>query len=251
MIDFLYNLYPIEEIIPSIVRLYNGMEETLEITTKIINDTSLLNNYSHIQYLDNYKPIEYIYNVNQIYLNNNYWDHLIRRSSICQSNYNNHFNWDFLASGIVLKLGKSELWTATFPISNYDYIWLIDSISIFKVKFQGFIIPNILDISYITEDSLKHHDYVRGSMLSTNISWHKNMNPINHPNYGLFLLWYEHYGAVEIGLKAIFTYWYQLCYPQIEEILTLTEVPYLYPISISDKAYLFKLYKVIQNIKSI
>jgi hypothetical protein len=72
MIDFLYNLYPIEEIIPSIVRLYNGMEETLEITTKIINDTSLLNNYSHIQYLDNYKPIEYIYNVNQIYLNNNY-----------------------------------------------------------------------------------------------------------------------------------------------------------------------------------
>ena len=91
----------------------------------------------------------YIYNVNQIYLNNNYWDHLIRRSSICQSNYNNHFNWDFLASGIVLKLGKSELWTTTYPISNYDYIWLIDSISIFKVKFQGFIIPSVLDISYI------------------------------------------------------------------------------------------------------
>jgi hypothetical protein len=72
MTDFLYNLYPIEEIIPSIIRLYYGMEETLEITIKIINDTSLLNNYSNKKYLDNYKSLEYIYNVNQIYFNNNY-----------------------------------------------------------------------------------------------------------------------------------------------------------------------------------
>jgi hypothetical protein len=108
-----------------------------------------------------------------------------------------------------------------------------------------------LTIDYIPENSLKHHDYASNSMLSTNIAWHKNMSPINQHNYGLFLLWYEHYGAVEIGLKAIFTYWYQLCYPQLEEILTVTEVPHLYPVIVSDKEYLFRIYHVVENIRNI
>lgn len=250
MINFLYNLYPIEDIIPSIIRLYIGMHETVQMIIQIVDETTLLHEYSHITYLNNYKPLYLTSNVNLIYSDIQYWDHVIRQFPICKSNYNNHFNTNLSSSGISVHFEKSQLWMETYPIINYGYLWSLNIESLFKVKFQGFIIPNLLDLNYISNNVLRHHDYVSKTIISSNIFWHKNMDVINNSNYGLFIFWYEHYGAVEIGLKAIFTYWYQLCYPQFEELNLLIDIPSrLYPVSLSDKQYAFKIARIIEDLK--
>jgi hypothetical protein len=69
-----------------------------------------------------------------------------------------------------------------------------------------------------------HWDYRGKIFISTNLYWQdqgRANNSMNNAMTGAFILWYEHYGSVEIGLKALYAYFYMMSYPDIEDLTTL------------------------------
>lgn len=207
----------LELIIPSIYAFYEHLNDGYFITQQIVESVQLfkdpkINNY----YLDNITRNLTDYSEKFVFFDNNYWNFWYTNSTYL---INNHFVWNYLNSPTKMLISEHLFWINLYPINLHEYNWSVSDKTFFKVILSNNY-KEIYDIQFVSKRQLKHHDYTNDIYVCSNLFWQQYLNT-NTTLWGFNLFWYENYGAVEIGLKSLFTYWYQLIYPSLESELTL------------------------------
>lgn len=138
--------------------------------------------------------------------------------------YYNANSWK-LGSGMTFSGRQTKCWLLYYPLVDSWEQFIPKDVTIsLRAKYRGFnriTLPKD-EFNFLTSRSLQHHDYASGIYYSTSFFWHKHYPHINLPS-GIFFLWHEHYGSVEVGLKLLFSHWYQLDYLEWEDALVPQE----------------------------
>lgn len=243
--DLFSDRWFLDEIIPSLYALYDSMTEGYFLTQKILKTIHPLYISNQYNYIDSYVNDTYL-NTQQVFVDNSYWN---KYNNLRVFDFKNNSNWNHLNSHLEINLQSNSYWQSLYPQDCLSFSWLNISQSIFKVHFYDYG-KSIYDVSFLESRIFKHHDYQVDLYYSTNFYWQPYIST-NNTLTGLFMFWYEPYGAVEIGLKTFSSIWYQFQYPDIEEMFCLSQASgvsnsfYIY----HDKPFGYKDYVMFLDLK--
>lgn len=155
--------------------------------------------------------------------------------------YYNTNSWK-LGFGMTFSGRQTKCWLMYYPlVDSWEQFIPKDTTFNLRAKYRGFnrITRPVYEFNFLTNRALQHHDYASGMYYSTSFFWRKHYPHINLPS-GIFFFWHEHYGSVEVGLKLLFSHWYQLDYLEWEDALVAREMTG--NTNINDIIYFFKDY---------
>ena len=201
-----------ELIIPSIYSFYESLNDGYFVTQQIVESIKFFNDPKHSNYyLDIVNSDSNNFHNGLVFFDNNYWNFRLLNSTYL---INNHFVWNYLNSPNKMTLFSYDFWMNLYPVNINQYNWFVADKTLYKiVTLNNF--KEIYDIQFVSPRQLKHHDYTNDIYVCSNLFWQQYINT-KTTLWGFNFFWYENYGAVEIGLKIMFNYWYQLMYPALE-----------------------------------
>lgn len=210
--NLFYEPLGIEYMYPVVSTIYSGIEESINIIHNIFNTTEKLsvkeNFYIDLAGKNDLKSLN-----NLFFIDCNYWD-LYRRPPSYNKLMSDHFNWGKYNDVPFFNLQTSVYWFNLYPINDFNCFWMPKDFTSYKISFN--FLSQYYDLNYLDSKYLKHHDYQSDTFYAFNSFW----EPYRHNKTnvkGFYLFWYEHYGSVEIGIKAWFNWYYNSTYPALEE----------------------------------
>lgn len=238
----MFDYWGLEEAIPSIISFYKRLEEGSVIINTILKSVARFPALQNNIYFENFINQNIQFSSDLIFLDNTYWDKF--RPGI-NFTVKNHFNWNFTESLISHHLNTYPVWFDLYPCNLETEKAIINMDSIFiKTHFYK-LSNNIYDLNSLNQNYIKHHDYHNNIRLCSSLFWQQYpLNQVNIKGFNFF--WYEPFGAVEIGVKALFTYSYELMYPFLEDYLCLYKSSQLQNFEeiYSDTMFNFQVYKI-------
>ena len=210
------DFWGLEYIWPALVELAYQFKLGNLVLNSIIDSVAFFPIKNKTIYFENYLNLNLEFSKELIYLDNYYWDKFRIHHKFVN---NNNFVWDYNDALPKYNLNSYPFWLNLYPYN------LCENTDIFNLNKMHLNIcfyklsNEIYDIPLMNSELLRHHDYHNNIRICSSLFW-LNENSYNNLK-GFNLYWYEPFGAVEIGIKSVFTYWYDLMYPDLEEYLCL------------------------------